>query len=186
MLDADEKKVFAELLDKKQLALVLGKMFPPKSRQIESPYFRRNLYYIQCWALVKYEDQMNSFCNDDPRKQKLASKMIRDLTTLAKDDQDGGPMLRTNTLTLSKPKKSNNNFANDNKLLGFKNTVNPTQDFKTPPGLLALTLMHTFAMTNGEDFLRLGKIMAVRLCIHISCQSPILIVESMSYRGATI
>ena len=137
--------------------------------------------------MVKYEDQMNSFCDDDPKKQKLASKMIRDLTSLAKDDQDGGPMLRTNTLTLSKPKKSHNNFANDNKLLGFKNTVNPTQDFKTPPGLLALTLMHTFAMTNGEDFLRLGKIMAVRVCIHISCQSPILIVESMSYsRRASI
>ena len=160
--DADDNKTLAELLDKKQLALVLGKMFPPKSRQIESPYFRRNLYYIQCWALVKYEDQMKSFC-DDPLKQKLASKMIRELTTLAKDGMDGGTLLRTNTLVQSKKKSNNNNFANAHKLLGFKNIVDPTQDFQTPPGLLALTLMHTFAMTNGEDFSRLGNSIEVRV-----------------------
>ena len=54
MLDAEQSKAFAELLDKKQLALVLGKMFPPKSRQLESPYFRRNLVEQQYQVHYEY------------------------------------------------------------------------------------------------------------------------------------
>ena len=40
-------------------------------------------------------------------------------------------------------------------MLGFESTVDPTQDFLKPPGMLALILMHDFAKTNEELFNKL-------------------------------
>ena len=133
-----------EILENAQLPLVLGKMFPPND-PILTATFKRHLYYIQCWTLMKYKTSMNLLVDSQNQE---AVKKIKDLRRIAFENADAPPGSTMGTL-------QKNRFAEDYKTLGFKNHVDPTQDFQTSPGFLSLELMHAYATENSKQFIEL-------------------------------
>ena len=165
-----------EILESAKLPLVLGKMFPPDSVHL-TPIFKSHLYYIQCWTLMKYKTNMN-FLVDSQNQE--AVKMIKDLRKIAFENAEGAPPGSMGTLqknrfaedykTLGKNivpivqfhrifaiKTISRNFKYFLLFspLGFKNHVDPTQDFQNSPGFLSLSLMHNYATENSKQFIEL-------------------------------
>lgn len=145
VINADEpnRDQLIRTMEQNNLALQLGREFLSLNSGSVSAMLRKQLYYVQCWSLYHYQKLMKT--SVDSQDQKAVS-MIRDLRTIA--FKIGNSMPGVGTIKRAR-------FAEDYKTLGFISTVDPTQDFQKPPGLLALTLMHGFANNNQALFNKL-------------------------------
>ena len=140
LLNASEEKRFeyAQVIVEARLPKTLGNL------EIKDVHGNRNLqrelYYIQHWSIYHHKKNMNTLV--DSRNKDQVMKMIKELRSVAFDkDQAPG-----SAATLQKTK-----FAEAHKTLGFESHVDPTHDFQSPPGVLALSLMHKFATTESES-----------------------------------
>lgn len=106
---------------------------------------REGLHCLQDWILSSYSIQMKATV-DSLDNQAVA--MIKELRKIAFENNANIMDDRSQTL-------QRNRFADDYRSLGFESTRDPTEDFRKPPGLLALTLMHGFATGNKDTFTRL-------------------------------
>lgn len=139
--EPSHQETLIRLMEQNNLALQLGREFLPLDTVPQ--LVRKQLYYVQCWSLNKYQVLMNT--SVDSQDQKAVS-MIRDLRNIAFKIGNSMPGIAT---------MKRARFAEDYKTLGFISTVDPTQDFQKPPGLLALTLMHGFASNHQALFNKL-------------------------------
>ena len=131
LLNASEEKRFeyAQVIVKAELPETLGKL---EIKDVQgNRNLQRELYYIQHWSIYHHKKDMNTLV--DSRNKDQVMKMIKELRSVAFDkDQAPG-----SAATLQKTK-----FAEAHKTLGFESHVDPTHDFQSPPGVLALSLMH--------------------------------------------
>lgn len=139
ILNSQDRFPLVQILEKHNLAFLLGKQFP----KIENKAHKRHLYYVQCWALLKYQKMMNTTVDSQDQRAVSMIKELRKIAFERSDAHNHGMMMQRTR------------FADDYKTLGFESTVDPTQDFQKPPGLLALHLMHDFASSHQEVFNKL-------------------------------
>ncbi|XP_050701797.1 engulfment and cell motility protein 2-like [Eriocheir sinensis] len=102
------------------------------------------LYVLQQLILNQYEDRMNASMDvTDP----LVTDNIRELRKIAFESDGEVP----SGITPRRPE-----YKKEYKKLGFKNDINPAEDFKeTPPGMLALDNMVYFARKHSDHYVKL-------------------------------
>ena len=121
--DQDQDQYF-KIMEKMHLAYSLGQEFLPiSSSWSDANLIRKQLYYIQCWSLNKYRKLMHT--SVDSKENLSAVTMIREIRNIAFKIQKKIPGVGT---------IQRNRHSEDYKTLGFECTVDPTQDFKKPPG----------------------------------------------------
>ncbi|XP_037794345.1 engulfment and cell motility protein 1-like [Penaeus monodon] len=102
------------------------------------------LYVLQQLLLNQYEERMNT--SMDPSDQDATDK-IKELRRIA-FESDGEC---SNNVTTRRPE-----YKKEYKKLGFRNDINPAQDFmETPPGMLALDNMIFFARNHSDQYAKL-------------------------------
>ncbi|TRY63374.1 hypothetical protein TCAL_03651 [Tigriopus californicus] len=101
---------------------------------------RYQLYVLQSLHLNLLEKKMNTLVENQDQK---ALDKIKELRRIAFKGQDQGSGPRTR-------------FSEDYRKLGFKNEIDPTQDFcVVPPGILGLEIMFAFALNHTDQFIKL-------------------------------
>lgn len=107
------------------------------------------LYVLQSLLLNLLEKKMNTLVENKDQK---ALDKIKELRRIAFDGKDQG--------TGPRPR-----FSEDYRKLGFKNEIDPTQDFcVVPPGILGLEIMFAFALDHKRDFIKLVSDTSYRDC----------------------
>ena len=146
LLNSSEEKRYdyAQIIDEANLAKTLSRLTENSVKNNRN--LQRELYYVQHWSIYKHKKQMNTLVDSHNHQDVL--NMIKELRRVAFDKNEAPG----SAATLQKTK-----FAEAHKTLGFESHVDPTHDFQSPPGFLALTLMHKFATNEGTsaEFTRL-------------------------------
>ena len=128
----------------KKVPQFLSKRYEPKERNShpnDPNYMRKQLVYVQCWTLLKYQRQMNTPIGDQDSRNFQKIKELIDIAFPDRKEQHSG------TGTLHKQR-----YSDEYKTLGFESYVDPKKDFEKPPGELALQIIYDFANNHPEAF----------------------------------
>ncbi len=93
--------------------------------------------------------------------QTLLLNLLEERTLMAVEAQDQKALekikeLRKLAFDVREQPGRGNRFGEDYRRLGFRNEVDPTQDFRvTPPGMLALDMMYAFACHHTDQYTKL-------------------------------
>ncbi|MPC25454.1 Engulfment and cell motility protein 1 [Portunus trituberculatus] len=102
------------------------------------------LYVLEQLLLNQYEERMNTSMDVNDQD---ATEKIKELRKIAFESDGEVP----SGITPRRPE-----YKKEYKKLGFKNDINPAQDFKdTPPGMLALDNMIYFARNHTDQYAKL-------------------------------
>uniref|UniRef100_A0A0N7ZBH5 ELMO domain-containing protein n=1 Tax=Scylla olivacea TaxID=85551 RepID=A0A0N7ZBH5_SCYOL len=102
------------------------------------------LYVLEQLLLNQYEERMNTSMDVNDQD---ATEKIKELRKIAFESDGEVP----SGITPRRPE-----YKKEYKKLGFKNDINPAQDFKdTPPGMLALDNMIYFARNHSDHYAKL-------------------------------
>jgi hypothetical protein len=110
---------------------------------------RSQLYILQMQLLGLLKERLHTPVESHDQK---AVEKIKELRKLAFD-----PRAESSSSSLHLASHhGHKRFGDDYRKLGFRNEIDPTQDFReTPPGMLALDMMYAFACTHTEQYTKI-------------------------------
>lgn len=141
-----KRKYWSSTLSAKQYRSILinNILIPYQNGDIKAE-MAHQLYVLQQLLLNQYQERLNT--SMDPNDQDATDK-IKELRRIA-FEADGEVSSKDITTRRLEYKK-------EYKKLGFKNDINPAQDFmETPPGMLALDNMIFFARNHSDQYAKL-------------------------------
>ena len=124
----------------KKVPQFLSSRYASDERCSDPGDMRKQLVYVQCWTLLKYQRQMNTPIGDQDSRNFQKIKELIDIAFPDKKEHIGSG-------TLHKQR-----YSDEYKTLGFESYVDPKKDFEKPPGELALQIIYDFANKHPEAF----------------------------------
>ena len=138
LLNNEDREGTINAMLNRRLPQILAERY--KSERYSDPnLIRKQLVYVQCWTLHKYQKRMNT-----PIQDKENLKKIKELIDIAFPDRKQDP----GSGTLPRQQRISGEYKN----LGFESILDPKKDFDKPPGELALQVIYDFATRNPETF----------------------------------
>ena len=133
VLHSEDRSAIAQPMIRKQIPQILAQRFKANDPQ-NSDVLMKQLYYVQCWILLKYEK--SSTTSIEKKNLHKITELI-DIAFPDRKDINGSGTLHKNRHT------------EYYKTLGFDSHVDPSQDFQKPPGELGLQIIYDFAQRNN-------------------------------------